>query len=193
MENTCDKSMDDIEVIHKYLQYQASRCFDLLHQRYSRKVYAKCISLLKDEALAKDATQEIFLKVFLNLSRFGEKSRFSTWVYSITYNYCIDYLRRKKKQKAIFSDELENAPDVPAQEISDKVILEMEITKLKTVMEKIPPGDKAILLMKYQDGMSIKEIAGVLDKTDSAVKMKIKRAKAKAQDMKQTLFKEPTY
>lgn len=182
--------MKDIEVIHRYLQYQASRCFELLYDRYSSKIYAKCISLLKDEALAQDATQEIFLKVFLNLSRFGEKSRFSTWVYSITYNYCIDYLRRKKKQKAIFSDEIEKVPDVAVEEVSDKVLLEMEISQLKEVLENIPPGDKAILLMKYQDGMSIKEIAGILDKTESAIKMKIKRAKAKAQKVKLELFQE---
>jgi RNA polymerase sigma factor (sigma-70 family) len=182
--------MKDIEVIHRYLQSQASRCFELLYSRYSSKIYAKCISLLKDEALAQDATQEIFLKVFLNLSRFGEKSRFSTWVYSITYNYCIDYLRRKKKQKAIFSDEIENIPDIAVEEVSDKILLEMEISQLKEVLENIPPGDKAILLMKYQDGMSIREIAGVLDKTESAIKMKIKRAKAKAQKVKLELFKE---
>jgi len=190
LEQTCDRTMKDLEVIHSYLEYQASQCFDLLYERYSRKIYAKCISLLKNEAQAKDATQEIFLKVFLNLSRFGEKSRFSTWVYSITYNYCIDSLRRRKKKMALFSDEMENAPDLAEEEVSDKILLEMEIGKLKAVMEEIPPGDKAILLMKYQDGMSIREIAGILDKTESAVKMKIKRAKAKAQRVKQELFGE---
>lgn len=190
MEQTCNKTMKDLEVIHSYLKYQASRCFDLLYQRYSSKIYAKCISLLKDEALAQDATQEIFLKVFLNLAKFGEKSRFSTWVYSITYNYCIDYIRRKKKQNAIFSDEMEKAPDLAVEEVSDKVLLEMEIGQLKRVLEEIPPGDKAILLMKYQDGMSIKEIAEVLSKTESAVKMKIKRAKAKAQSVKKELFQQ---
>jgi RNA polymerase sigma factor (sigma-70 family) len=190
LENTCRKSMKDLEVIHTYLQYQASRCFDLLYERYSSKIYAKCISLLKDEALAQDATQEIFLKIFLNLSKFGEKSRFSTWVYSITYNYCIDYIRRKKKQQAIFSDEMEKAPDLAVEEVSDKVILEMEIDKLKTVLSEIPTGDRAILLMKYQDGMSIKEISEILDKTESAIKMKIKRAKAKARKTKMDLFQE---
>ena len=66
----------------------------------------------------------------------------------------------------------------------------MEIGKLKTVLDNIPPGDRAILLMKYQDEMSIKEIADILDKTESAIKMKIKRAKAKAQDAKREIFRE---
>ncbi len=191
LEKTCTKSMKDIEVIHSYLDTQASRCFNLLYERYAGKIYSKCISMLKDDVLAQDATQEIFTKIFLNLSRFGEKSKFSTWVYSITYNYCIDFLRRKKKQKDIFSDEMEKAAEPVDDLTSEKELLELEISQLKTVLDSIPAGDRAVLLMKYQDGMSIKDISEVLDKTESAVKMKIKRAKAKAQMVKKDLFKEP--
>ncbi len=182
--------MKDIEVIHGYLETQASRCFSLLYERYAPKIFGKCISLLKDEELAQDATQEIFTKVFLNLSRFGEKSQFSTWVYSITYNYCIDFLRRKKKQKDIFSDEIEKVPDVAEEEVTDKVLLEMEFEQLKVVLDNIPTGDQAVLLMKYQDNMSIKDIAETLDKTESAIKMKLKRAKAKAQQVREEIFGE---
>jgi RNA polymerase sigma factor (sigma-70 family) len=186
----CHKEMKDLEVIRVYLETQASLCFSLLYKRYAGKIYSKCLSLLKDETLAQDATQEIFMKIFTNLSRFKERSKFSTWVYSITYNYCIDFLRRRKKMKAIFSDEMEKAPDIPDQEISDKVLLELEIKKLKQVLDNIPPGDQAILLMKYQDQMSIKEIAEVFDITESAVKMRLKRAKAKAQGINNELFNE---
>lgn len=178
--------MTDLQIIHTYLDYQASVCFSLLYSRYSGKIFSKCIALLKDEALAQDATQEIFTKIFINLSRFGEKSKFSTWVYSITYNYCIDFIRRKKKQKNLFSDEMEKAPDI-IDEVPDRELLEMEVKKLRIVLNQIPVGDKAILLMKYQDEMSIREIAQVLGKTESAVKMKIKRAKAKANQVKKTL------
>lgn len=187
MSQTCTPSMDDLQVILTYLDTQADPCFTLIYNRYSSKVYAKCISLLKDEALARDAMQEIFTKIFLNLSRFGQRSRFSTWVYSITYNYCIDFLRKRQKHQALFSDELDNPPDLADDEVSDKVLLEMEVKTLKNVLNEIPAGDKAVLLMKYQDEMSIKEIASVLDKSESAVKMKIKRAKAKAQEVKKTM------
>lgn len=184
MSQACTQSMDDLQIILTYLDTQAEPCFTLIYNRYSSKVYAKCISLLRDEALARDAMQEIFTKIFMNLSRFGQRSRFSTWVYSITYNYCIDFLRKRQKQQAMFSDELEDAPDIADDEVSDKVMLEMEVKTLKNVLNEIPAGDKAVLLMKYQDEMSIKEIASVLDKSESAVKMKIKRAKARAQSVK---------
>lgn len=179
--------MRDFEVIHNYLETQAAMCFSLLYNRYAPKIYSKCMAILKDEMLAEDATQEIFMKVFLNLSKFEEKAKFSTWVYSITYNYCIDYLRRKKKQENIFSEDVEKAPDL-ADDIPDEVLLELEVNQLKNVLEQMPVGDKAILLMKYQDDLSIKEIAEVLDKSESAIKMKLKRAKEKAQKLKQDFF-----
>lgn len=188
LENGCNKNMKDLAVIHSYLETQAAVCFSVLYDRYFGKIFAKCISILKDEAAAQDATQEIFTKIFLNLSRFKEQARFSTWVYSITYNYCIDYIRRKKKQKDLFAEDIEQAPDLAEEEISDKIILEIHLDQLASVLEHLPDSDRMVLLMKYQDRMSIKEIAKIIRKTESAVKMKIKRAKAKAQQTRAELF-----
>lgn len=182
--------MTDIEVIHSYLDSQASNCFSLLYNRYATKIFSKCISLLKDEALAKDATQEIFTKIFLNLSRFGEKSKFSTWVYSITYNYCIDYLRKQRKQD-IFSEDVDKVSDLADEgPETDEELLQMEVSQLRTVLDSIPIGDKTVLLMKYQDELSIREIADILDKSESAVKMQIKRAKERAQRTRREIFAE---
>ena len=186
--SSCHPRMKDLEVIHTYLDTQASRCFRLLYDRYAGKIYAKCLTLLKNEAWAEDATQEIFTKIFMNLVRFREKSKFSTWVYSITYNYCIDYLRRKKKQKSVLTDDLERAPDLADDEVPDKELLEMDLMQLKVVLKKLSVDDSAILLMKYQDEMSIKEIAEVLNKTESAVKMQIKRAKERAKKLRRREF-----
>lgn len=176
--------MQDIDVIHLYLKGQASRCFNLLYERYGGKIYAKCLSMLGSEAEAQDAAQEVFTKVFLNLAKFNEKSKFSTWVYSITYNFCIDYIRRKKKEKAIFSDDIERAPDIEEDDIPDKVLLELNLEQLEKVLMSLQSTDRAILLMKYQDGMPIKAIAQHFNKTESAIKMQIKRAKERARKLR---------
>ena len=182
------KELTDAEVVRLYLQTQRSDYFSMLYQRYASKVFGKCISILKDYDEAKDAVQDIFIKIMTNLANFGERAQFSTWIYSITYNYCIDIIRKKKKEKTLFTDDIERAPDVAAEEVPDEFLLEMEVKHLKTVLEMLPTGDRMILLMKYQDDMSIKEIADVLDKTESAVKMKIKRAKHKAQELFNKMF-----
>ncbi|MCB9282549.1 MAG: RNA polymerase sigma factor [Lewinellaceae bacterium] len=181
------KKLSDAELVRRFLSTQESAYFSVLYDKYSNKVYSRCLSLLRDVALAQDATQEVFVKIYLNLSRFSERSQFSTWVYSITYNFCIDMIRRNKKQQALFSDDIEKTPDL-VDEVPDEELMAMEVDRLKDVLEKIPVGDKAILLMKYQDDMQIKEIADALDKTESAIKMKLKRAKHKAQTVYYALY-----
>lgn len=181
------KELSDSEVIREYLKTQNSSYFSILYRKYAGKVYGKCLSILKNEDEARDAVQDIFVKIMLNLSNFGEKSQFSTWIYSITYNFCIDTIRKRKKEKTLFSEDIERAPDVAEEEVPDEYMLEMDIKYLKRVLEELPTGDRMIILMKYQDDMSIKEIAETIDKTESAVKMKIKRAKHKAQELYEKL------
>ena len=186
------KEYSDSELISLYLREQNTTYFTLLYRRYAGKVFAKCISMLSDDGMARDATQDIFIKVLLNLGKFTEQSSFSTWVYSITYNYCIDIIRKKKKNILIFSEDMGKVNASVEVEIPDSVILEMETNRLEKVMEIMPPGDKAILNMKYIDDLQIKEIAEVLSKTESAIKMQIMRAKAKAQTIYEDLYgKEP--
>jgi len=148
-------SMSDEDVIKKYLDTHDKKYYSILYDRYSNKVYGKCISLLKSESRAEDATQDIFIKILINLSKFSGKSKFST-----------------------------------IEEINDRFLLETNIKRLKIVLEEIPVGDKAILLMKYQDSLSIKEIGAMLEKSESAIKMKIKRAKLKFKKVYSEKYKD---
>ncbi len=172
------KTLSDEELVTEYLKTQNNYFFELLYNRYSHKVYGKCVTILKDQSLAQDATQDIMMKVLLNLSKFGGRSKFSTWLYSITYNFCIDYVRKEKKNKSILVDDIGKYEGI-AEEVNDQVILEVKLENLKLIMQKIPVQDKSVLMMKYLDGMSIKEIGISINKSESAVKMKLKRAKHK--------------
>ena len=115
--NNAHKDLSDGEVIRLYLQTHRSDYFSVLYQRYASKVFGKCISILKDYDEAKDAVQDIFVKIMTHLVNFGERAQFSTWIYSITYNYCIDVIRKKKKEKMLFTDDIERAPDVAEEEV----------------------------------------------------------------------------
>ncbi len=174
------KELSDAELIRQYLQTHNDSHFNALYRRYAAKVYGKCYSILKDSELAHDAVQDIFVKVMMSVSGFSEKSQFSTWLYSITYNYCIDAVRKKTKEKLLFSEDIERAPDVADEDVPDEHLMEMDVMHLKEVLDILPEGDRMVLLMKYQDDMSIRDIADILHKTESATKMKVKRAKHKA-------------
>lgn len=171
----------DEELVSEYLQTQNTRYFDILYQRYSAKVYAKCLTILNDNFMAMDAMQDIFLKVLLSIASFRSRSKFSTWLYSITYNFCIDETRRMKKRKLSGEDELEKISDTLEDEdlIEDERLLSVQVDKMKLILSEMKEIDKTILLMKYQDDFSIKDICDITNKSESAVKMQLKRAKEK--------------
>jgi RNA polymerase sigma-70 factor, ECF subfamily len=154
--------------------------FEVLYDRYASMVYNKCYGFANGVDEAKDLTQDVFLRVFVKLGSFKGKSKFSTWLYAFTYNHCVNYVTRntakKIEKKSVSSDSIENiGEDVD----STREFQNMRVEQLKKVMELISPDDKMILLLKYQDNLSIKEISSALDIGESAVKMRLKRAKDK--------------
>lgn len=174
-----NSTLSDEDIIRQITESKNPRMVDVLYERYADKVYRKCLSFVKDEALAEDLTHDIFIKLYFNLNSFKFKSKFSTWLYSVTYNFCIDYIRKSKKRRYLsFEDK-----QVPETEIDDRFIettedLEyMKTDRLVKILDLIKPKDKIILNMKYKEEMSIKEIQEVLKISESAVKMRIKRAK----------------
>lgn len=111
---------------------------------------------------------------------FNEGSRFSTWLYAITYNHCVDHQNKKAKQLTLVEALIDQQEDIfEGNELPDAVLLEISLQTLGILLNEIAVSEKSILLMKYQDGMSIKQIAEITDSSESAVKMKLKRSKEK--------------
>ena len=173
------EDVSDRDIVDRYLETQDGSYFSIIYDRYSRLVYAKSLSMLKNEAAAEDAVQEIFIKVMLKLSSYTGEAKFSTWMYAITYNYCIDIIRKTQRKKAIDVEDIDVLEASMIPEPDDARILEVDIKRLKYILERIPRKDKAILMMKYLEEFSIKEIAEIMEKSESAVKMQILRAKEK--------------
>ncbi|MCU0325232.1 MAG: RNA polymerase sigma factor [Spirosomaceae bacterium] len=175
MKNKAFKNTTDEELVRLYVESQRNIYFEELYDRYVDKVYRKCLSFIKNEAQAEDFTHDIFLRLVLKIGSFKEHAKFSTWLYSITYNYCMDQMRLAKRQA---EEALDENFDLEEDE-DDSEFSEMQGKVLKKAMEKIAPDEKAILLMKYQDDFSIKEIADTFNLTESAVKMRLMRTKEK--------------
>lgn len=175
MKNKAFKGVLDEELVRLYIDTQRNTYFEELYDRYVDKVYRKCLSFVKNEAQAEDFTHDIFLRVVLKLGSFKEHAKFSTWLYSITYNYCMDQVRQTKRQAEVALDENFDLAD----DGYDLELVEMQTQGLKKALQKIDPDERAILLMKYQDDFSIKEISETFNITESAVKMRLMRTKEK--------------
>lgn len=173
--------LSDEELVYKIVATNNTHLFAVLYDRYSAVVYNKCYGFAKNKEEAQDLTHDVFIRLFIKLRTFKGKSKFSTWLYSFTYNFCVNYVQRdthkKKEHKTIITDEIKEVDDY--DEIDDATLFELKSDKLAKAMTIIDPNDKMILLMKYQDDISIKEISSVLEIGESAVKMRLKRAKEK--------------
>lgn len=171
----------DEELVFEIVRTNNTELFATLYDRFSTVVYNKCYGFSKNKQEAEDLMQDVFLRLFVKLRTFKGNSKFSTWLYSFTYNFCVNYVQRnshKKKEKiTIVTDLIKEESSF--EDIDDKSILELKSKKLLKALSLIDASDKMILLMKYQDEKSIKEIKEVLNIGESAVKMRLKRAKSK--------------
>ncbi|MCK7591194.1 sigma-70 family RNA polymerase sigma factor [Subsaxibacter sp. CAU 1640] len=174
------KEVSDEELVTAIVRTNDTLLFEILYDRHSKMVYNKCLGFSKNEDEAKDLTQDVFLKLFVKLSTFKGTAKFSTWLYAFTYNHCVNYVNRdvhkKMEKKSVDPSIVEDESEDEQNEYS---FLQMRVDKLKSALELISPDDKMILLLKYQDFLTIKELESVLDIGESAVKMRLKRAKEK--------------
>ena len=172
--------LNDEEVIRQYLNTSPNDCFETLYDRYVSKVYSRCLYITKDSEKAQDYTQDIFIKMFARLDRFQERSSFSTWLYSISHNYCMDQLRMSKRMT---TDRLTDDMDYRYSGTDESEEKEYSLQQLTRVMNSLPPQEAMLLRMKYQDGLEIRQIAQQLNLNDSAVKMRLKRSRDKVRQL----------
>lgn len=167
-------------------QHRASTftsCFENLYNRYAGKVYKQCFSLTKDATQAQDFTHDVFFRTFANLDQFQGRSSFSTWLYSISYNYCLDQLKRAKRLATTYlNDDIDYY--CTSTEESEKV--DYHLYQLSRAMSSISPMEATVLRLKYQDGLPLSQIGLQLNLKESAVKMRLKRSRTKVRQLCQT-------
>jgi len=180
--------LSDEELVEQIVANNDPLLFGKLYDRYAKMVYNKCFGFATSESEAEDLTQDVFLQLFIKLRTFKGRSKFSTWLYSFTYNFCVNYVNRNKQRK--MSDQSVQVDETEyklTEEIPDESLFEMKADKLKKSLALLSAEDKSILLLKYQDGASIKELVTLLELGESAVKMRIKRAKERLLEIYNTL------
>ena len=170
-------SLSDEALVRIMLTENKKNLYDIIHHRYFEKISRKNHSFLKNKQLAEDFANDILSKAYENLEGYRGKSSFSSWLYSISYNHLIDHMRKKKQLHYPQWNSENELPEIMDESYSD--FTEFTYDNLWIILEKIHPEEKALLLMKYRDGLSLKEIASTLFISEDAVKMRLKRSKAR--------------
>ncbi|OQB79450.1 MAG: RNA polymerase sigma factor YlaC [Bacteroidetes bacterium ADurb.Bin123] len=177
VQNESNARLKDEAVIEKILSENKPELFEILYRRYHQKVVDKVFSFLKNRKIAQEFSNDILTKVYEKLPGFRGTSSFSSWVYSITYNYCIDYLRLQKRLHYPDWNKTNVIPEIPDE--SEEDLSGATFENVMAILELVHPEEKALLLMKYQDQLSLKEIAQTLRVSEDAVKMRLKRARTR--------------
>jgi RNA polymerase sigma factor (sigma-70 family) len=170
------KNIDEERIIRGVLDGSLPNGFNVLYEYYYPLVADKCHSLLHNRELAKDVARDALTKAYEKLPGFKMSSGFGSWLYTLTYNMCIDYLRQRQK---LHYPEWNKENDIPEiiDEIEDEEEQTISFETLMMILDNIHPEEKAILLMKYQDDLQIKQICTALRISESAAKMRLKRAR----------------
>lgn len=182
----------DEDLVGKIIKEGQLEAFGILYDRYCVKVYNKCLTFVESPSVAEDLTYDIFLKAFTNLSKFKNRFKFTSWFYALVYKMCLDYTHKQYLHKKINYMKLEEIDRLRIKVLhcdSEQRLLNLDVDELKKVLEKLPPEDRLILLMKYQDGMSIKEIQGLLQISESTAKIHLLRARERAMTIYDKLIK----
>ena len=159
--------------------------FAKLLERYRGPVYGLCYRMTRNAEDARDLAQETFIKVFSLLDRYDESYAFSSWLFKIATNHCIDHLRRNRlrflpleTRIGPHGDEVELPIPDPGPR-PDRVLERSEaIERLEEVIDTLPPHYRVITLLRHDQEFSYEEIATMLDLPLGTVKARIHRARA---------------
>lgn len=143
--------------------------FEQIYEENYPRVIRLCLGYVKgDEAQAKDLTQEVFTKVWQNLSNFRNQARISTWIYRITVNTCLQELRKKKY--------LDLKIDLASEPCSHTTETEAKFISMYACINRLSAENKSIIILELE-GVQQNEIAEIIGITHAAVRTRIHRIK----------------
>lgn len=153
--------------------------FSVLVNQYKDLVFTLAYKMLKSKEEAEEVSQDTFIKIFNSLNKFKGESKFSTWIYKITYNTCLDRLKRKKDNNVIC---IEDINEYQARAIENILENSDEIERNKKIQEcllLLPSEDSFLLTLYYFDDQSIEEIGKIIGCNANNVKIKLFRSRKK--------------
>lgn len=154
------------------------RAFELLVNEYKGVVYSLTLQMLKSREEAEEVAQDVFVKVYKSIGSFKGDSKFSTWLYRVTRNRCLDYLKKKRitYNELVISDSLITQLDETTNAL--EMMMENERNKkLRKCLEHLSAEDSAILTLFYFQEKKLNELADVLDISVNLAKVRLHRAR----------------
>jgi len=170
----------DLELVGRIRSGERDAYAELV-RRHHPAVMSLCLSMLRDRSSAEDAAQEAFLKAYRSLDRFRDDASFSTWMYRIASNHCLDVLRSRSREKTDSLDailEVEDGdvgPRLPSTPDPTAALEDADL--VERALKRLPPEYRLILTLREVQGLDYRELADTLGCSLDAVKSRLKRAR----------------
>ncbi|MFA6227423.1 MAG: sigma-70 family RNA polymerase sigma factor [Candidatus Paceibacterota bacterium] len=171
----------DEEIILEYLNGDKNSFTEIVN-RYLKSIYNFVYRFVGDEKATEDITQEVFLKAWKNIKKFDIEKSFKTWIFSISKNTCIDYLRKRKDVPISLFDNEEGGNSIEDnlidQELKPDEIFSLEHDKkqVQKALNELTTKQKEVIILKYVNGMSLSEVAEIIDIPADTIKSHHRRA-----------------
>jgi RNA polymerase sigma-70 factor (ECF subfamily) len=183
MNSGLSKRMDTLDATAVAQVLSGDRdAFRVLVDAHARSVFNVAYRMTGNREDADEIVQETFLRAYKSLDRFESRSRFSTWIYRIAVNRCLDFLEKKKITGSYTisddPDPEEHTIQLPATDAGpDRILMSKETNKkISEAMEGLTPTERVAFTLRHIDGQSIEEISKVLKVRENAAKNTIFRA-----------------
>ncbi len=158
--------------------------FRTLLTKYERAVFNICLRMVRNREQAEDLAQDAFMKVFSMLDRYNPSYAFSSWLFKITSNLCIDSIRKRKLDTLPLDQPIQSAAgefarqyESPEDNPEKKMMSRELVARLQEAIEGLPPHYRIMILLRHQQDLSYEEIAETLDVPLGTVKARIHRAR----------------
>lgn len=170
------------------------QAFSVLVEKYQKMVYSLALKLLKRPEDAEELAQDTFIKAYQKIDSYEGKSKFSTWLYSITYNACISELRKRRIEFASIDDrQISDQDEMKMHDYYRETKKEDQEKYLNLALSKLPEDDQVLVTLYYYENQSMDEISMITGLTVSNIKVKIYRARKRMFGLLHEMLNEEVY
>lgn len=178
---------EDQRLMNAYKKGDA-KAFERLLARHKKAIYNFCLRMLGDRSAAEDALQEVFLRVVRSAKDWESQAKFTTWLYTIARNHCIDAIRKAGYRKTASLDQTLDPNEEAGGTLGDRVSDEESVTpdrgaessrlreKLASAIASLSEDQREVFVMREYAGMPFKDIASVVGVPENTVKSRMRYA-----------------
>ena len=165
--------------------------FEYLVKKYQDMVFGLALKMLKNREDAEEMVQDSFVKAFRSLNSYRKASLFSTWLYRITYNGCITWLRKRKvEMRSLDESNLKEQDEQRIHEQLSGVDQEEMVGYLQVALAQLPGQDQVLITLYYYEDQKIEAISHITGLSESNVKVRIHRARRRMYELLNFCLKE---